>query len=268
MGIQLQYVEMLPYETTPLKDIQHWCDAFPLFDTVVDVVNFPASKASTLAPFDLKSVEVSEKTEFLMALSVMITSTVDLRVMFDETRVDATAAKAVLDSVDSLLQWLLDAGHCGLPLGAALEYARTLIPVGWGTIVPLSSQQHMVLQSGSNNPVCALLSVQQRPDVAMLTQALQIVAERHQVMCAQLLLEYKKPKMQVVAPSSIAWHVEESTQQERQALEAACKSLSAARDESSETADDGTPMAVICEVFKQALNISTVHPDSGHQHWG
>ena len=121
--IQTQYAEMISHESTSLGDIQKWTGIYPLLETSVDFVNYPKQDNSPDDnPFELSVVDLSEKTDLLLSLDVVVNDTVELHLMYDEGRVSSADAETALKATQRAIEWLLDAGHCNVPMSAAVQH--------------------------------------------------------------------------------------------------------------------------------------------------
>lgn len=104
--IQEQQLQVREYEHSALTDIQGWSQvgrAQPLFDSMLAVESFPASKY-----VDLPDVQVAQKTNYPLTFVVVPGRKISIKAMFDADRYRPEVVSNLVDHIVNALNYMCD----------------------------------------------------------------------------------------------------------------------------------------------------------------
>ncbi|GER90177.1 hypothetical protein KDW_43390 [Dictyobacter vulcani] len=111
-AIQEQQSELRQYEYTPLAQVQAWSDipqGTALFDSLLVFENYPidASTRSTESSLQLAGLKSHEQTNYPLTLLAQPGQTLSLRILFDQSRFEASAIEHLLQHLHTLLEQMV-----------------------------------------------------------------------------------------------------------------------------------------------------------------
>lgn len=110
--IQIQQIETLQYEYSPLVQVQRWSEVprgLPLFESIVVFENYPVDAALRKLDldFEIKSFSAFEKTNYPLNLLVNPSEELLLRIAYDDKRFDADTITQMLGHLQTLFEGMI-----------------------------------------------------------------------------------------------------------------------------------------------------------------
>lgn len=113
--LQMQQLEMRQFEYTPLTEIHKYTsipNSQPLFDSLLVFENYPqdALKGAEINGLQIGQVKSADKTNFPLVLVVMLTGTLEFRLIYDSLSIEPVIARNMLENLQNAIASFVKAG--------------------------------------------------------------------------------------------------------------------------------------------------------------
>lgn len=159
-SLQRQTLDARAYETTPLSDIQAWCDmptGQNLFNSLVVFENQPAAFQKQALDFEVSDIDSQDQSNYPLVLLVLPGETLELRLIGDRDRVSDDIRDRLLVQLETMLQGFIESPQATLndiPLLSAPERQQLLFD--WNqTQSPLPQEaciHHLIAAQAERTP--------------------------------------------------------------------------------------------------------------------
>ncbi|HEX2868125.1 MAG TPA: amino acid adenylation domain-containing protein [Ignavibacteriales bacterium] len=111
--LQMRQLEMRQYEYTPLSQIQQYTaipKSLPLFDTLLVFENYPidALKTAEVKRLKIDSVQTAEKTSFPLVLVVILSKTLEFRLIYEADSIEPVIARNMMENLKTIIESFLN----------------------------------------------------------------------------------------------------------------------------------------------------------------